>query len=1395
MMQRSILLVLMLLMAMLPAFETVSADGQELSVDTFANGTQSNVITLNGGVADVSTAIELDQNITVQDARFEIQYRHADNSPGQIWLDIDEDGYKEWAFEGLGAGNLGQQSTFSNGSAWATTQYDNVSQQTPEFKLPFDADLKYSYFNSTFVSDLGDGFHSLGRIADIVSSDIDADLDEEAILLSHDSSVTGFDAAISFVDWDPTNGIVFSPWFETCNQATELSVADANGDNKADIAAISLSENKVCLHLHDKITGGYTPPDNTTLHSSTVKAELNDADGDGSADILSIRSSGKLELRMWTGSGFGTPVSTEIFEEGSAWSVAVLEDLHTGQVYGSAYGVYCMVKDEDGYWSIYNYSNSQGTLNEVSSFSGIEENAIISDLDNDGDLDAVGASSLGFVIKENKGIAGWGNTLINGQMNLENASILDYDGDGLVELLTVNEKTSDNNSATIEGNFSLRTFTNASTISAPLSIVLKPGSAPGKALAVDLDGDGNAEHVVPVGETDQGLFIGAWHRIGIDIDADGIDDLNASGYARSAADGLPMLTLSDSDHSTALILDNVIKGISPLPDMYGNDFVSLNLNLNSTTNGTFNFTSLNLGYDIDFNIQVNPNPSGNLTNLLNQGTARQPGTFTTDLSFNSTKAGSITISDLIITYYPGAVEIFIPPVPILTNTLLTPFSVDLQWNDMTEYTSNLVEFHIYRAIGGDPIDSDEEMFVSTSNTFTDGDLIIDSDYRYAVRSIHEGGVRSDLSNIIELKIPYPAPPVPVSSILAYDVAGDDGGALAITWDHSSATLLDSYQIYIETSSFSQVSNLTPSENVALSANSTTIAGLVDGTPYWVAVVAVDSYGNFSETVTSSGPHLTRNDTAQSISLSVETGPVMSLGSPFWIDVSSMVGDEISTFGTVTIILKQGEFAWILDENVDPNIKITYPDLSDMGQWIGGLYGDVSITVTHTGFTGNTETQPLAPSSLIINKKVMVEATLTTSQNPFLLNLFDQGEVQIDLNAVNLEHIGLMENLSYDWTVLDSEETLIDSGNGFFTSGKIDLPVEVNGGGTLNILLNAPDWLASSPTELVITLSSSSQEEEVEEELWSPSAIEAPTFDCPDLVLDLQNTDSVASASIEASQSNPSGMICTVSNVNNYSISIEFNLDGWTTYSEISFTPDINTLVLEANQSSELALSISITNLSTLGTGQYYATITGFASTNDYPDTNDLIISNKILWAIGEEVKNEEETVVNYTEPPISSQSMTVLYAGGAGTAVVAGLIWVLMIALRRKRENADTWTEDDLDIDDDPISYSDEKRVSKPLPVGLSLDEIKYEGGEEIDLAVPQNRDNSLFAEADGREYIAEPESESSTTEYSEDEYSSEDDDTGITIDEDGTEWYEDDVGVWWYREQGMNDWAEFHED
>ena len=86
-----------------------------------------------------------------------------------------------------------------------------------------------------------------------------------------------------------------------------------------------------------------------------ANTDQSDVDGDGSADILSIRSGGELEWRLWTGSGFGNPSSVEIYEEGSMLNLAVLTDLQMGKVYGPSYGEFCLVQDEDNNWNIYSF--------------------------------------------------------------------------------------------------------------------------------------------------------------------------------------------------------------------------------------------------------------------------------------------------------------------------------------------------------------------------------------------------------------------------------------------------------------------------------------------------------------------------------------------------------------------------------------------------------------------------------------------------------------------------------------------------------------------------------------------------------------------------------------------------------------------------------------------------------------------------------------------------------------------------------------------------------------------------------------------------------------------------------------------------------------------------------
>jgi len=69
--------------------------------------------------------------------------------------------------------------------------------------------------------------------------------------------------------------------------------------------------------------------------------------------------------------------------------------------------------------------------------------------------------------------------------------------------------------------------------------------------------------------------------------------------------------------------------------------------------------------------------------------------------------------------------------------------------------------------------------------------------------------------------------------------------------------------------------------------------------------------------------------------------------------------------------------------------------------------------------------------------------------------------------------------------------------------------------------------------------------------------------------------------------------------------------------------------------------------------------------------------------------------------------------------------------------------------------------------------------------ATPERRESELMKEVEGDYEI-----DDNSVEYEEES----EDDSGITVDEDGTEWYEDEVGVWWYRDQDMEDWAEWTE-
>jgi hypothetical protein len=120
--------------------------------------------------------------------------------------------------------------------------------------------------------------------------------------------------------------------------------------------------------------------------------------------------------------------------------------------------------------------------------------------------------------------------------------------------------------------------------------------------------------------------------------------------------------------------------------------------------------------------------------------------------------------------------------------------------------------------------------------------------------------------------------------------------------------------------------------------------------------------------------------------------------------------------------------------------------------------------------------------------------------------------------------------------------------------------------------------------------------------------------------------------------------------------------------------------------------------------------------------------------------------------------------------------------LRIRNSDLEDWDEDDLDMEPEVEVQS---RVSRPLPVGVALDE--FEDKTIVDESPDRPDVINDFEEDDYEE--ASYESQETTSEEAYEEY---EDDSGISVDEHGTEWYEDEVGVWWYREEGQEDWSEF---
>ena len=1376
----ALLMILLMLTSCIPV-TFVSASGESLSFNTFTGGFANVEVNLQGGVTNNTTSIEVPRNVTFMTSGFDVAIDSDDQSPGKVWVDVGEDGVFEWEFTGLGYGDIGHQNEFYDGNNWYLSQVTSGNSTSPTILIPSESTIQESSLEVGFFPEAGGGFFSIGSHQEVIETDIDNDsLPEPMFLLDIQSNNS---TSIVWADWNAGAGLAMSAPLQTCDNATSISTGDINGDGSEDIVAFSTSSNTACIHLANGTS--FNPVINQSVSSGLSMAKIGDINSDGADEIVTITTSGTLSFYSWnnTTSGLSSPIVEVVNQNGTFGFPAILLSVYVDDLFNNG-NESILVMDSTGYWTHWQVI-SGAIAGPLTTFDDISRDEILTDLDGDGDIDVLGSNNQGYAMRINDG-SEWDLQSFQGMISFTNATVADYDNDGVLDLMTPIPGVSDGSSTTIEGNISLRQI-NSTNISTLSMTGLEPWSIPTSISTMDMDGDGIIEHIVSAGETSKGVLIAGWHSIELDADGDGTPELSRTGYAGDSVNGLDSLQMRDESNAIKQDLVQIISSLQTNVDGYGISMVNLSMNVKTTGNGELNYSGLDIGYDCSFSVDQNPHLIGNLTNSLNQRMTGGIGNFTIDIPLNSTKLGLVSVLNYYAVTIPGAPNLAVPITPVLELVRATPEEVEFKWNDTVEYGLDFIEFEIFKLESStQTVDLLNVYNNSYYNQTIDSNVSVGSTYWYVVRSTHQYGVASNLSEPLMITVPYPAPPSGLTGLSLSDVTSDQGGILNLSWNHSTDEFTN-YEVYLENSQFTSVSGLNPILNISSSQNSTLITELTDGQEYWAAVVAVDQYGNKTEDVTSVGPAYPRNDEPNAVNLQLIASSETSIGSPFDLQVSAEVdGQEIIPPGTISITMETTSGSYPISTNWD---NISLSDFSELVSFASDISGSVTFWANYSGDAGDEQTRPLAAASTSASTTVYVQADLSSTEEVYELDWENETSVRIDLDAVNPLQQNLLEGASFTWVAFNNTTGSSSSGNGIIQNGFQQFVVTFNESGLLYVNLTNPSWIDAGSNSLqlsLVTYGTSVEGNETEDNTttvtpWSPQTMLDVTIDCGDVIID---------------PSEDQELDCTITNPNNYSVEISLEPDGWSEWSQyILFEPTAGqgdfTLLEFESKNLEIRVDI-IQDLRDNGLFNGLIQIDLRQGPADYTSPGDKPLTFEIQWTlIGENVvvePNPQENNTNQTTDTKDSSSSdnTVLILGGvAGVAVIGLAVFILM---RMRNSDFEDWNEDDLDMEPD---IEAPQRASKPLPVGVALDEFE----DKTIVDETPDRPDVINEFEDNDDYVIE--SDESSGEYTEEVNSDydESDDSGISVDEHGTEWYEDEVGVWWYREEGQDDWSEFVED
>ena len=1428
---RALMLVLLMLLSLSP-MPLSSAGGGTGTLTTFETGMANEEVDLLGASSNASLGLSIPRDVTLNGLTMVVDVDDALDTPGQVWLDIDEDGVKEWAFEGQGYGALGHQSVFAHGSSSdhvPTVANATALPVTSDVLLPENAAVGAAAVSLSFMPNVTTAFQTIGDFVQIKAGDMDGDGGDEIVVLSADNATTGNGTAFAVLDYNlTTRQLVMSNWTGTCDDVRNIELGDFNNDSRQDVFTWAELEVDACLHVSNTTLVNSSDPLphirfnatlNITMDDRLKKAAVGDFTNDGHADVLSIHGQGSVQgvfvMNPFSpvGNGFLTKSTTNIYRNGSS-NLANLQDLYVGAMSNQNDDVTAIIvhRGSSGWSSYQGWELSWDGRFVIEApgpdrFNDLRGGMLPVDLDGDGDTDFVsGAGNLQHVVAINDGNT-WQVTEHTDYdpFTTTNASFGDHDGDGVPSLFMVELGVSDGSATTFEGNLTHRP-SNGSGLNLASPVKLNPWSMPLDILFADLDGDGHQEQVVAAGEAQAGIFVGGWHHIGLDVEGDGTNEISTSDYGGSPnSTHHGVITVSDMVGAIKTALVGHVVGLPTTTDGFGVSMAHLNFTLEATGDGMLTTTLLDIAYDARLTIEDNPSVVGNLSNLVNQRMQLGTGNFRLALPFNSTEAGVLRLTDVIGPYTDGAPNIARPPAPELTLTALTPTMVEFTWQDVNEFSEGLLGFDVYRVLNGTTIDLATPYADAGLNMTVDMNVNYGDVYDYAVRSRHIYGLRSNLSDVLTVQVPYPAPPPAVTGLTAADIAADKGGRLSVTWDNSTVTTAQSYQVFVGAQPFNATSGMAPAVNLDAGASLpvtidmtsaltdgalvlTPPAPLADGTSYHIGVVAVDEHGNASSLVTT-GPVAPRNDSLRTTDASlVLEGDVTTSGirlipldSPLKATVEVTVGGEALEGAAAWFSLEHPGSGFVrnITGTTDANGHFVGLDEASLMSWnlqMAQNVGELTFTYGVVGVDDDPLRQPWGDASQSMTGYGIVQVDVDA---PTIVQVQDNStwSITVTVEESLVEQLGAAPPLPLDYTVMASDGSSLGTGSLSPINGMYLLESPSTEAALVQFLLNnsAQPWvIVPAVHEVALERTTDNGGPDTGNQSTGGSGGTDEPAEATEL-LALQVSD-CTTRSFPRDVTIEQNTQCTLRNPNAFPVTVSLDASAETVglmrFELVQGNGDI-----PAN--GERQVVWSMTTLRDLGEEEG----TAFEATTAYSLSTASNASLSYDGSILLEWTLEERTQANSNDDASSGSNGLILGLGAV--AIIAGL--VVAVVMLRQPEDDEDFTLDDLeDFDYGPAESRADRSVD--LTTTTSLSELKATGAtvEDVQPEVKERPSDALISEASGAEQELPEEEEEVTQEAHEDD--------GINVDEFGTEWYEDEVGTWWYREAGQEDWSEYTE-